>query len=349
MKERIKRCIASLAAIAVLVLCFEKNTLAQQVEAGFGKIRIGGLMQFWYLHDQSATPKSYFRLRRSEIRLSGQIRPEVLWTLMIDPAAVVENVKTEKIEIPQVVTKTVVTDVGRKSVLQDFVITLKPHELISINFGQYKTPFGMEGLESSARLDFVERSALSTLFKWADFRDLGFTLNGNLKIENIKILPTVGVFNGEGQNKFDVNDVFDLYGRLVVKPIEELHLGAAYANSKIGKDKVDNSRVGAELKFSMDPIVAYGEFATGKYKGKDAYTFYLTGGYKIIKPLQLVARFDWYDTDTKKDDNEQYEITGGVNYFIEKHNAKIQLNYVHRGEKPAKDNDIIRINIQVSF
>jgi hypothetical protein len=53
---------------------------------------------------------------------------------------------------------------------------------------------------------------------------LVFTVKGDFKLGNVKIQPAVGLFNGEGQNKLDVNEPMDFVGRLVVKPIEALHL-----------------------------------------------------------------------------------------------------------------------------
>jgi len=314
-----------------LVVSLLQEMCAEQVEAGFGKIKLNGLMQFWYQNDNAATPKDTFCLRRAEIKLSGEIKPEVLCSVMIDPAQVREDDK-------------------RKSPLQDFVVTLKPHKCFSIDFGQFKIPFGMEGLESSAKLDFVERAAVSSQFKWSDYRDIGFTIKGDFKVGNIKIQPTVGLFNGEGQNKLDVNATKDIAGKLVVEPIEGLHLGVAHYNGKTAANETDNIRTGAEIKFVKEPISVYGEYATGKSGGKEKQTYYLSAGYKITSSLQFVARYDWYDSDMNKKDDEKHEDTIGLNYFIEKHNAKIQLNYVYRGEKATKvDDDVIRVNIQISY
>jgi len=318
-----------------LVLCLavglSKSAATEPVEAVYGKIKINGLMQWWYQYDSGSTPKDTFRLRRAEIKLSGEIKPEVSWIIMIDPAQVRE-------------------DTDRKSPLQDFVITLKPYKYFSIDFGQYKVPFGMEGLESSAKLDFIERAALATQFKWADYRDIGFTLKGDFKVNNVKIQPQAGIFNGEGHNKLDVNEIKDFVGRLVIKPIETLHLGIAHYSGKSDKIKTDNYRTGGEIKFVQGSVSAYGEYATGKSGGKEKQTYYISAGYKFSNSWQVVARYDWYDSDTTRKDDEKHESTIGLNYFIEKHNAKLQLNYVYCGEKGRKiDNDVMRVNLQISF
>ena len=330
----------------LLIVVLSQKVSSEPVEAGFGKIKAGGLFQYWYQHEQGAQPEDNFRLRRTEIKLSGEIKPEVAWAVMIDPAAVREDdTKSEVLNETKVITST-----GRKSALQDLVITFKPYANFSVDVGQYKIPFGMEGIESSAKLDFAERSALCTKFKWSDVRDIGVALRGNWETEGVKIQPVVGIFNGEKQNRLDVNDSKDFAGKLVVKPFDALHLGVSHYNGKSGTNEIDEVRTGVEIKFAIDPISIYGEYADGKGGGKNKQTYYVTAGYKFLDNWQVVARYDWYDPDTDKKDDERNETTLGVNYFIEKHNAKIQLNYIRAGEKGTKvDDDIVRLNVQVSY
>jgi hypothetical protein len=208
----------------------------------------------------------------------------------------------------------------------------------------------MEGLESSAKFDFVERSAIATVFKWTDYIDLGISLKCNFQIKNIEIYPQIGFFNGEGQNKLDVNVSIDFAGRLVVKPIDQLYLGVAYYNGKNWKNEIENVRTGTEIKFVKEPFSVYSEYAFGKSNEKEKLTYYITFTYKFLKSFQLVARYDYYDLDTNTENNEKYDDTIGINYFIENHNAKIQFNYVYRGEKETEINDdVIRVNLQISY
>jgi hypothetical protein len=113
---------------------------------------------------------------------------------------------------------------------------------------------------------------------------------------------------------------------------------------------MDNFRTGGEIKFVKESISVYGKYVTGKSGGKEKQTYYLSAGYKISNSFQLVARYDWYDPDTGKQDDEKHKDAIGLNYFIEKHNAKIHLNYVYRREKGIKiDDDVIRVNVQISY
>jgi hypothetical protein len=323
-----------------------QNVSAEPIEAGFGKIKLNGLMQFWYQNDNGVTPTDTFRLRRAEIKLSGEIKPEISWAVMIAPA----QVREDDTKTTTVSDKKVITSVGRKSPLQDFLISIKLDKGYSVDFGQYKVPFGMEGLESSAKLDFVERSMLVSQLKWADYRDVGFTVKGNFQTDNIEIQPALGFFNGEGQNKLDANESIDFVARIVVKPKEELHLGIAHYNGKTGADKTSNIRTGVEAKYTKEPVSVYGEYITGKSSGKDKKTYYITATYKFLKSYQAALRYDYLDPDTDTKNDAKTETTFGLNYFIEKHNAKVQLNYVFRGEEGASvSNDVVRVNVQISY
>ncbi len=318
----------------------------ESVKAGFGSVKLNGLLQGWYQYDEGADPKGTFRLRRAEIKLSGDIIPEVAWWLMFDPATVREDtVRSTSID-----DASVVTSVGRKSVLQDFAIRLKPVETLSLDVGQYKIPFGMEGLKSSSKLDFIDRAAMFSRFKWGDRRDIGATLRGDFHLGDAAIRPEVGVYNGEGQNRLDANGHKMTVGRLVLNPVTGLHLGAAHANNKVGADETKSAHTGFEAKYEIGPASVYGEYAFGESEGKNRRTYYITATCNVLDDLQLAARYDWFDPDTDKDDDAQTETTVGVNYFIAGNNAKMQLNYVFRGEEgDSINNDVLRANLQVSF
>lgn len=318
----------------------------ESVKAGFGSLKLNGLAQGWYQFTDAAKPGDTFRLRRAEIKLSGEITPIVPWAIMIDPAQVREDDTTTS----NINGTNYITSVGRKSVLQDFFITLKPCPYSSFDIGQYKVPFGMEGLESSAKLDLIERSTMASVLKWADYRDVGVTCKGDFDLGGVKIQPAAGVYNGEGQNKLDANNPMAFVERLVVKPIEQLHLGAARYDGDVGSAKTANRRTGLEAKVKMDPVQVYGEYATGKSGGKEKDQFYVTATCMLGKSFQLAARYDRYDPNTDASDDAADEKTIGLNYFLEKYYAKFAVNYVFRGEQgTSQDNDIVRALAQVAF
>lgn len=303
----------------------------EPVQAGFGTIKINGLAQAWYYHDETAGMADTFRLRRMEIRLSGNIRPEIAWFTMIDPAQIRE-------------------DLARKSPLQDFGVSFLYVPKTAVNIGQLKVPFGMEGLEPSAKLDTIERSAMSAVFKWTDIRDQGVWLSGDYEVAGVALQPTLGVFNGEGQNTADVNDRKDVAGRLVAKPVQGLHLGAAFYQGQKGAVKVLNERWGLEAKYGRDRFSVKTEYAQGHSGGLSRQTAYGAAAYRFLKDIEGVVKYDWWDPDRSAGQDIQNEITGGLTYYLESYNAKVAVNYVkHLEEGPGVSNDLLRTLVQVMF
>ncbi|OGS25679.1 MAG: hypothetical protein A2339_06375 [Elusimicrobia bacterium RIFOXYB12_FULL_50_12] len=327
------------------MLSFLGTGFAAPIESAFEKTKVNGLFQFWYMRTDKASPADAFSMKRAELKFSGEVNPEILWSVSIDPAAIKEDSKvTTTMGMVTAVT------VGRKSPLQDIILTFKPIQKLSVDVGQYKVPFGMESLDSSAKLDFAERALYNSVLKWGDYRDIGVTFKSNFKAGDVPIVPAVGFYNGEGQNTAELNSTRSMVARVTAKPIDTLHVGLAYYDGKSGVAETNNTRTGAEVRYIKDDVTAYGEYMTGKSGTVNRASYYATLTYKFASVYQAAARYDYLDlnTDTSGDSGTQTSL--GINRFIEKHNAKLQLNYVMCGEETtAVDNDIIRFVVQVSF
>lgn len=307
------------------------------VESGFGKIKFDGLMQAWYSAGNDT--KNTFRLRRAEMKFSGQLLPDVRWTLMIDPSKSLSINKTTTLinGIP------VITDVGvnqSSRILQDAFITLDQIKNVRIDVGQYKIPLTLEGLQSSATLDTVERALFmsdrSRGGELGDIRDFGIQFSGPLgKSLNYQI----GVFNGTGenQNRSDTNQEKAVIGRFVFKPqlVKGLQFGAsgAWSNS----DRVTNprrDRAGGELYYSNGKIKFKTEVMGGVDGDLHRLGYYTHFGYKITPKIETVFRIDWFDPDRRRETNSanvsELDYVSGFNYFIKENNFKFQFNYVRK-------------------
>ncbi len=192
--------------------------LFEPVKVGFGELKIGGLLQLWYSHDETRGNESgkadTFRLRRSEIMFSGEILPEVAWTVMVDPS---KELGFSAGAIDQ-----------NTRILQDYNIDIGyiPHHIVSI--GQFKLPLTEEGLRSSVMLDTIERSFIGRTF--GDQRDIGIQVRGIWEYVDYWL----GIFNGSGQNQLDVNDYKDISGRIVLKPFKDLEIGISGLTGRTG-------------------------------------------------------------------------------------------------------------------
>jgi hypothetical protein len=221
-----------------------------------GKLQISGLLQVWYysiqndtkglfeddtlndIHDTNeANDNDSFRIRRSEIKFIMDINDYVKAEVMIDPAREAQsfpgmssNTATAKRGL-NVNLANVQGGVGAAPrLLQDAFVEfhhLTPHHDFKI--GQYKPPFGEEGIRSSSQLDFVERSMIGQI---GDARDQGITAHGEWWGSDGKgagrFQYWLGAFNAPGnfqasggqfQNRSDDNDAKDFVYRVLVRPL----------------------------------------------------------------------------------------------------------------------------------
>ncbi|WP_243383683.1 porin [Geothrix alkalitolerans] len=172
----------SLAALALAALPASAQTA-----------KIGGDIQLWYtqmmdsnLRYNSAAPGGYYNLRsefkentfsvrRTEIKVSGNIAEGVDYEVMFDPS--------------------ISTGTSNPIILQDAFVVWKPIAGIDVKAGQFKNLQTYEGVTSSTELLFAERSQLGRMF--GDKRDRGLALGysyGDPKGFAGKV--TAAVFNG---------------------------------------------------------------------------------------------------------------------------------------------------------
>src|SRR5581483_4400347 len=231
-----------------------------------GKLQMNGLVQIWYYsfqHDRNAlfndpqingvqdtnetSDNDSFRIRRTELRFNFDLNEQITTEVLIDPAReaqsfpnLPDNQSNSSIFKRLTNTNVANTQTGAGAVprllnnawidYHDFV----PHHDFKV--GQFKPPFGEEGIRKSSELDFVERSMLGQL---ADFRDLGIYAHGEWWDSNGKGFNDysdgsgrfqywVGAFDSSGnfhesagqqQNRSDDNSDKDFVYRMLVRPV----------------------------------------------------------------------------------------------------------------------------------
>jgi len=320
------------------------------IHVGHGTLKVGGLLQGWALWDGNDNDR--FRIRRTELKFAGDILGDdrFKYTVMIDPSQVQE-------------------DNTRRSVLQDAFFTLDQLPWLAhhkVDLGQYKLPLTEEGLRSSAKLDFAERSFIGRTF--GDQRDIGAMLTG----EWPALTYQAGVFNGSGQNQSDANDGKDLAGRVVLRPLKawaligaapdlgQLEVGmAGYYRHDRGNTR-EKKRLAYEVRYDYKRLSLKSEYAFGQgTAGSNATTenstlangWYVQSGYMLLpEKLQAVARVEHFDPNEEVANDRETDFSLGLNYFIAKHNAKAQLNWVRKDEQGDKvGNDQVIGAFQYAF
>jgi phosphate-selective porin/uncharacterized coiled-coil protein SlyX len=331
----------------------------RNVEIGIGSIRFNGLLQGQYLAGNESVRDS-FRIRRAELKFTGEINPQVKWTFMIDLAKAISVSNTfATINGQSVLTNTSVNQSSR--IFQDGYITLNYIKNVSVDIGQFKLPLSFEGVQSATRLETIERAMfLSDRARGGglgDVRDIGVMARGSFKKQ---LEYQIGMFNGVGEshNDVDKNDQKTVVGRMVLKPafVKGLQFGGSGAFTGATRiDRPRKERLGAELYYIRGPWTVKSELMTGKDADLHRIGYYGLLAYKINPKVEAVFRYDTFDPDRRRENSFanaiERDYVVGVNYFISENNVKLQFNYLRK----TFNNDIVParnlflINLQTAW
>ena len=315
------------------------------VTAGTGAIKFNGLLQAW-LAGGDAGFQDTFRIRRAELKFSGDLGRTVGWTVMIDPSKSLG-----------LTTSGGTVSVNQASrVLQDAFISVGRPARLALTAGQFKVPISREGLESSAALDTVERALfISDRARggaYGDIRDIGLGIRRS--VAN-RYDVSLAVFNGTGesQNDTDRNERKAAGGRFTARVAEGLQLGASAAWGGNNGD-ARRDRAGVDLLFTRGALKLKSEAMAGHDGRLDRFGFYIHGGYRIAPRIELVARLDQWDPDTDSDASpasaRERDYIGGANVSLTE-SLRLQANVVRKtfAGPGIGDRNLVLINMQTSW
>lgn len=286
------------------------------------------LLQYWYVdesHPATTASDSNFRLRRAEVKFSGAANDYSRWFVSADFAKSLSTTSTSVVTStsPTTTTTTVagINTSGDNKLIQDAGIAFKVAPEVEISIGQFKVLTASESLQSSSELLFAERSLLARTY--GERRDPGTM--AVYKTKSFK--AAVMVSNGRGANLDDNNNSKDTSSRLDYTWESGVSAGAfAFAKDNTF---VDLDRYGINLGYSAGNYL----FKTELINAKNGTTLRSSAvvadaAYKWNDSLQLAARYEYLQPDTTNEFRYSAAVTG-VNYFISKHNLKLQLNHSH--------------------
>jgi hypothetical protein len=324
-----------------------------KVTSGFGKIALDGDAQFWFLAgnrdvtnfgggsgtglatttssgvtNSDSTLASTFKIRRIELKFSGNIDPVSYWTIMFDPSKTQTTAST--------------------SPLQDAFIGWHVNKTTNVEVGQQKVPLSIESARASTALLTIERSLMNevsyTQGRVGDIRDLAIW--GRYNAPGVAT-ATLAILDDSGnrQNVVDDNNDKDIMANVQLLTVKNLQIGG-YGDYSVGVGVPQGSRkrVGFDFDWVHGPQELTGEIEGGYDGGattnKNAATVsniyrldteggYLTYAYKITPIWQAVTRYDVFNPNRDMH-NEERDVTLGVNYYLNNQNSKIQLNYISR-------------------
>jgi hypothetical protein len=145
---------------------------------------------FSYDNPDSGSSGSTFSNRRSRILASGNVL------------------------FPWLKYGTQITLEGGSAAMRDVYMEAAYLNWLVPRFGQYKVPFDREFLDGGFDLQLIERSIASSEF--SPQRDIGLQVSGKKILNSLEY--NIGIFNGSGANRNNVDDDYMYVGRLVWAP-----------------------------------------------------------------------------------------------------------------------------------
>lgn len=330
------------------------------VETASGiKLKVSGLFQGWYSASDASVVDT-FRLRRAELKFSGEISPRIKWVVMVDPAKTLAlSTTTGSMGGQTVITGTSVSQSGR--MLQDAFVSLNWKPSFSIEVGQQKIPLGNEGTVSSSKLDVVERALFMTDKTrgggYADVRDFGVMVRG--KVASGQIEYAGGVFNGLGEafNDVDKNEDKSMVGRIVARPafVKGLQLGASIARERFQLfDDTARERQAVDVAYARGIFGVKGELMGGRDAATTRQGGYAQVSTRMTKKMTALARFDVWDPDTRSEQTAatvtERDWLGGFTYVLHPSGVWLQANYIWKTfDSVSPSRSVFLANVQTAW
>ena len=228
-------------------------------------------------------------------------------------------------------------------------------KLFRLKAGQFKAPFSHQQLTSSGNQQLVDRSILDSTF--APARQIGLQVWGQVGPETVPDFVDwrFGVFNGNGRTvSANDNDDFEYVGRVMVSPwgsvgysesnLEAYDLRVSFAGEYNSNDTVVQPATGprtgtdvetfgaAVLVKAFKALFLYGQYFSGESESavgieSDRDGWLIQGGWLLTPKFEIAGRVAELDPNTDTDNNDQTEWRGGVSWYMNKHNWKIQADY----------------------
>ncbi|HUG54335.1 MAG TPA: porin [Vicinamibacteria bacterium] len=300
--------------------------------------------------------KGSFRIRRAKTEFTGWFwRRELTYELQLSWAG------------PEPGTSTT-------SPLEDFILNwdASRDRRFQVAVGQFKVPLGRQEMTSSNRLQFLDRDLLSGEFTRG--RDIGIQLWGLLAGDTVEY--RAGVFNGNPASRLENdNDKYQFNARVTFQPFGEVRYsesdfdsrdrplvavaGQVERNSQHGTtnaDDLDTRILGLDAVLKYRGLSLFAEYFARHRRPEtsrafDSDGFHAQAGYFLIRDrLEVAVRWAGYDPSDLIPGNDRSEKGAAVNYFLDRHNLKLQGDYrLLDDDGGATTTREIRVQAQVVF
>jgi hypothetical protein len=286
------------------------EALATTQAEGTGNLAVHGLVRAAYLSAPNLlTPSqdlSGTRIINAQAELDGQVTPDIGVRLQLEAA-------------------------GGSAQLLDAYGTWRLNDLLHFTMGNFRAPLLWESQLADGDLLFLLRTDAAELFYG---RDQGAMVDGAWERLHWAVSMQNGVDAVAGRQAFCGRVGVDVLGKNAglhqgaYGQDESMSLtvaGSFYNDSGVSKD---GSVYSSDAQFHLGRFAAdasFTKYADGTSGGfttrTDAQSWAATASFLLMKDLEAAARYQDIDNDKNARD-----ITFGLNYYMQGHAAKLQLN-----------------------
>lgn len=227
-----------------------------------------------------------------------------------------------------------------------------PHH--SILIGNSRVGTGLEGVQSSYTLPFLNRAQISR--NLSNIRKVGMRVRGNFKYADYDI----GTYSSDTYfSEFIPGAEFNSWINL--KPLADfsnkygkLTAGSGFSAGK--RHATDYFVYGAGLQYNYKRLWTRAEYALSDgsngasgLTSKRRQGWYVTLGYRLTKKAEWLVRYDEFDPDKSIGGNNRREYTTGINYYLKGQALKFVLNYIYCQNESANNSHRILIGAQLAL
>ena len=294
-----------------------------------------GFIQVYY-RDGDPTIKDGFRLRKADIKFSGDVSPRLKWRVTFDASkALTINKTTSEISDSLALSDAAIDQ--RTRMLQDAALTYTVNRSLSLDAGQQIVPLSLEGTIPTSSVETIERTMFiverSRATGLGDIRDIGVSANGRALTV---VEYHVGVFNetGEGAGTIDANDQKSVMGRVVIHPtfLPNLQFGGS-GGFEGGPTKQRRERSAGELQYRDTHLTLRTEAMSARDGDLRRFGWYGMSAVRPTSRMQFVARFDNWDRDLSGENSSfngvERQIVVGGSYLLDA-SSKIAVNVIRQ-------------------
>jgi hypothetical protein len=166
------------------------------------------------------------------------------------------------------------------NVLRDAMIFYKPHENLTLGFGQGKLPGNRQRVVSSGALQFFDRSPVNAHFSLD--RDFGVFTTYTIRKNNFKTIFKTAISSGEGRNSNSSNTGLAYTARIELLPFGDFSDGGDYFEGDVAREPKPKLSVAGGYHFNDLAVRTQGQIGRDLFEARSfhVYLFDLLFKYK---------------------------------------------------------------------